>query len=120
MKNSINWFEIPTTDLARAAKFYSEILGEDIKPTREMETDMAFFPMDGTNVSGALIVGYSKPSSEGTRVYLNCNDKMDEVLSKVEAAGGKIDMPRTSIGEYGFTAMIVDTEGNTIGLHSMN
>jgi predicted enzyme related to lactoylglutathione lyase len=118
MDNSINWFEIPVTDLARAAKFYSEILGVEVKVTKEMDTDMGMFPMDGSNVSGALVIGYSKPSVDGTRVYLNCNGKIDEVLSRVEAAGGKIDTPKTKIGEYGWTAMIVDTEGNMLGLHS--
>jgi uncharacterized protein len=118
MSNAINWFEIPATNLNRAAKFYSEILGEEIKVTTMMGEEMAFFPTEKNEVSGALVTSYSKPSQDGTRVYLNCNEKLDSVLSKVESAGGKITMPKTSIGEWGWTAMISDTEGNIVGLHS--
>jgi len=62
-----------------------------------------------------------KPSTEGTMVYLNANPAMDEVLGKVEAAGGKVMMPKTAISpEIGHMASFEDTEGNKVGLHSQN
>ena len=60
-----------------------------------------------------------KPSQEGTVVYLNAGDDLSEPLSKVEDAGGKVILPRTSIGENGFIAHFIDTEGNRVALHSM-
>jgi predicted enzyme related to lactoylglutathione lyase len=60
----------------------------------------------------------SKPCGHGTRVYLSCEGVLDEVISRVEKAGGKITMPKTALGQAGWIAMIVDTEGNGVGLHS--
>jgi predicted enzyme related to lactoylglutathione lyase len=60
----------------------------------------------------------SKPSIEGTLVYFSSEDLTTE-LDRVEGAGGKIVVPKTEIGEFGFFAQIIDTEGNKVGLHSM-
>ena len=60
----------------------------------------------------------NSPSKNGTRVYLNCDGKLDAVLSRVERAGGKTVQPKTSIGKWGWIAFIEDTEGNVVGLHS--
>jgi len=60
----------------------------------------------------------NKPSANGTRVYLSCEGVLDEVIARVEKAGGKIVMPRTKIGEEGWVALITDSEGNSVGLHS--
>lgn len=126
MKNVITWFDVPTADFDRAVKFYSEILGEEIAVRDYMGQKLAFFPMDeGVPMSegvGGDIVPPSedyKPSENGTRVYLNCQGKLDEVLGRVEIAGGKVVKPKMSIGEPGWVAIIEDTEGNYIGLHSM-
>jgi predicted enzyme related to lactoylglutathione lyase len=54
----------------------------------------------------------------GTLVYFNCGDCAVEA-SRVEAAGGRVYKEKFAIGEYGFIAIAADTEGNTIGLHSM-
>ncbi|MBX9448725.1 MAG: hypothetical protein KL787_02945 [Taibaiella sp.] len=51
-------------------------------------------------------------------VYFGCEDCSVEE-SRVEAAGGKICQQKMSIGEFGFCSIVMDTEGNTIGLHSM-
>ena len=121
--NSLNWFEIPALDLGRSKKFYETIFDLEMN---EMEMDgmkMAFFPFaPGTGKANGGIAQSEghKPSMEGTVVYLNANPDMAPVLDKVEAAGGKILMPKTPIGENGFMAMICDTEGNSIGIHSTN
>ena len=53
-------------------------------------------------------------------IYLNGNPDVQKVLDKVEAAGGKILVPKTEISpEYGFMAVFIDSEGNRIGLHSI-
>ena len=122
MKNVISWFDIPTEDFERAVSFYSTILGEPVKVSEHMGAKMGFFPMDPDGMVGGDLVPPgcgNVPSKTGTRVYLNCDGKLDEVLSRVEPAGGKIVEPKVSIGEPGFIAFIEDTEGNIVGLHSM-
>jgi len=122
-KNAINWFDLPAADFDRAVKFYSAILGTEIKVGEHMGQKLGFFPCEGPlgqSVGGDLVppgMG-PKPSATGTCVYLNCEGKLDEVLGRVEPSGGKIMRPKMSIGEPGWIAMIQDTEGNTIGLHS--
>ena len=125
MKHAISWFEIGTTDLDRATKFYETIFGVSLFPMDLENIKMRMFPVDDPQdgIGGALVDsgGFHKPSStDGVLVYLNGNPDVQQVLDKVEAAGGKILVPKTEISpEYGFMAVILDTEGNRIGLHSI-
>lgn len=124
MNNAISWFEIGTTDLERATKFYETIFGVSLIPMDMENIKMRMFPVDnpGEGIGGALVDsgGFHKPSStDGPLIYLNGNPDVQNVLDKVESAGGKIIVPKTEISpEYGFMAVIIDTEGNRIGLHS--
>jgi predicted enzyme related to lactoylglutathione lyase len=121
MQNMINWFEIPTADISRAKKFYQTILDTEMNETEMFGTKMAFFPTDGSNISGAIVQGedYS-PSSQGALVYLNGGSNLETSLSKVAAAGGKVIVPKTQISpEMGYFAIFIDTEGNKIALHSI-
>lgn len=125
MKNAISWFEIPTTDIDRAQKFYENILGISMIPLEFPNIKMRMFPLDDmmTDVGGALVDsgGFHKVSAtDGPLIYLNANPDVQKVLDKVEAAGGKISVPKTQISpEYGYMAVIEDTEGNRIALHSV-
>lgn len=121
MKNSINWFEIPATDFTRAKKFYETILGAEIMEMPFPEGKYGIFPSDTqSGVGGGLVQGEGfVPSDKGTIVYLNGGEDLSLSLGKVESAGGKIVMPKTSIGENGFMAHFIDTEGNRVALHSM-
>jgi uncharacterized protein len=124
MTNAISWFEIPATDLDRATKFYEAILGISMIPMEMPNMKMRMFPLDDMmGVGGALIDsgGFHKPSStEGPLIYLNANPDLQLVLGKVEAAGGKIVVPKTEITpEYGHMAVFIDTEGNRVALHSI-
>src|SRR6185436_10200149 len=123
-KNAISWFEIPTTDLARAQKFYETIFDIKLNPLDLQQIKMRMFPIeDRMGVGGAVCYaeGFYKPSStDGPLIYLNANPDVQNVLDKVEGAGGKIMVPKTEISpEYGYMAVIIDTEGNRIGLHSV-
>ena len=125
MNNAISWFEIPATDLTRAQKFYETIFGITLNPLDLPNIKMRLFPIDDmiTGVSGAIVDsgGFHKPSAtDGPLIYLNGNPDLQLVLDKVETAGGKIMVPKTEISpEYGCMAVIIDTEGNRIGLHSV-
>jgi predicted enzyme related to lactoylglutathione lyase len=125
MKNAISWFEIGTNDLDRATKFYETIFNVKLAPLDLPNIKMRMFPLDDmmTQVGGAIVHsgGFHKPSStDGPLVYLNGNPDVQDILDRVEAAGGKIMVPKTEISpEYGYMAVIIDTEGNRIGLHSV-
>ncbi|HMS30119.1 MAG TPA: VOC family protein [Saprospiraceae bacterium] len=121
MINSINWFEIPVTDFERAKAFYSEILNTNIGEMPFPEGRYGILAYDQQGVGGGLVQGEGfVPSQTGTIVYLNGGEDLNVPLSKVEAAGGKVVMPKTSIGQNGFMAHFIDTEGNRVALHSMH
>ena len=121
-ENSLNWFEIPAIDIARAKKFYEAIFDIKMDEQEMMGMKMAFFPYEDMNgkVSGGLVQGpMHKPSADGAKVYLNGNPDLSVALGKVEAAGGKVVMPKTKISdEIGYMGFFIDTEGNAGALHS--
>lgn len=125
MKNAISWFEIPTTDIDRAQKFYEAIFDITMVPMDMPEMKMRMFPIDNPmeGIGGTLVDsgGFHKPSAtDGPLIYLDGNPDVQIVLGKVEAAGGQVLMPKTEIGsDYGFMAVFLDTEGNRIALHSV-
>jgi len=125
MQNAISWFEIPTTEIDRAQKFYETIFGVTMIPMDMPNIKMRMFPLDDmmTQVGGALVDsgGFHKASAtDGPLIYLNANPDVQNVLDKVVEAGGSIMVPKTEISpEYGFMAVFMDTEGNRIGLHSV-
>ena len=121
MKNAINWFEIPVKNFNKAKEFYETILGTEMNLMEAMGMKSAFFPADlETGIGGCIIQGEGyEPSAKGSLVYLNGGDDLSIPLSKVEAAGGKILMPKTAIGPNGFMAHFTDTEGNKVAFHSM-
>jgi len=121
VKNIVCWFDIPTLDFDRAVRFYSEIMGEPIVVSEFMGQTLGVFKTDDReSVTGDIVPPgpNHKPSPNGTRIYLSCEGKLDQVVGRVEKAGGKVLQPRFAIGEAGWIAVISDTEGNTIGLHS--
>lgn len=124
-KNPFTWVEIYVDDMSRAQKFYETIL--DIKltelpmPEGMGEMQMLSFPWaeNERGISGALVkMNDMKPGNGGALVYFTCDDCSVEE-ARVESAGGKVFQSKMSIGDYGFCSIISDTEGNTIGLHSM-
>jgi len=125
MKHAISWFEIPASDIDRAAKFYEAIFNVQLQPMDMPNIQMRMFPIDDpmTGIGGAVCKtdGFHNPSAtDGPLIYLNGNPDVQQVLDRVEAAGGKVIVPKTEISpEYGFMAVFIDTEGNRIGLHSV-
>ena len=123
-KNAISWFEIPTSDLNRAQKFYETIFDIQMTPLEMPNLKMRMFPIEDmvNGIGGALCKaeGFYKPSaSDGPLLYLNGNPDVQIVLDRIEKAGGKIVVPKTQISpEYGYMAVFLDTEGNRMALHS--
>lgn len=124
-KNVISWFEIGATDLDRATKFYETIFDVTLTPMDMDNIKMRMFPTTdmAEGVGGAVVDsgGFHKPSgTDGPLIYLNGNPDLQKVLDRVTDAGGTIMVPKMAISpEYGFMAVITDTEGNRIGLHSI-
>lgn len=122
--NPVCWFEIYVDDMSRAQKFYEAVLQvtlQELPSPQGFEGSMMTFPgnPEGMNANGALVKHeMGKPSAMGTIVYFGCADCANE-QTRVEQAGGKVLMPKFSIGEFGFCALVADSEGNTIGLYSM-
>ncbi len=120
-ENSLNWIEISVSDLSRAKNFYETVFNIEMDEMEMMGMKMAFFPMapmTGKANGGLCQSDMHTPSMDGVKVYLNGNPDLSVALGKVEAAGGIITMPKTSLGPNGFMAFFTDSEGNSIGLHS--
>jgi predicted enzyme related to lactoylglutathione lyase len=116
------WFEIPTTNLERATRFYNQIL--DITMTRQADgpfSNMALFPYSPPAIGGCVTQGRTPTQpGAGSIVYLNADPSLDAVLDRVEPAGGKILAPRTALPEgMGYFAEITDLDGNVVGLHAV-
>jgi predicted enzyme related to lactoylglutathione lyase len=120
MANAINWFEIPVVDFGRAKKFYNTIFGFTMHEQEMGGYMMGFFPGDPNSVCGAICRGEGyKPSAEGSLIYLNADGKIDEIIGRIENAGGKMVMPKTLVtDDIGYIAYFKDTEGNKVALHS--
>lgn len=123
MKNAISWFEIPVLDFDRAKNFYESVIAAEmhVMEMDQMGSKWAFFPFDMENggVGGSIIKADGcNPSRDGVLIYLDGGDDLASPLSRVIEAGGTIEMPKTSIGENGFMATFIDTEGNRVALHS--
>jgi predicted enzyme related to lactoylglutathione lyase len=123
--NVLTWFEIPVTDLKRAKMFYETILDIEMTVRVDGEDEGAFFPYNPNVIqatSGRVTGVLSKskrnsPSGNGTMVYINASPDIQLVIDKVELAGGKVIVPKT-VMPFGSIAVIIDSEGNRIGLHA--
>ncbi len=124
-QHSVSWFEIPTTDINRAQKFYETILDIEMVPMNFPNLQMRMFPVQdpmGGGISGALTHApeFYQPQQNGVLVYLNANPDVQLVLDRIVAAGGKIVVPKTEVSpEIGFMAVFIDSEGNRVALHSI-
>jgi predicted enzyme related to lactoylglutathione lyase len=123
-ENAINWFELSVSDIKRATDFYETIFGISMEQRERAGMKISVFPAGNMSgkVSGSLVESpRHKPSADGAKIYLNANPDLSGTLTKVEKAGGRINMPKTLINdEVGYLASFTDTEGNTVALHSIN
>ncbi len=125
MNNPVGWFDIYVDDLSRAQQFYESVLDvklDDFSDPSDPQIQMKSFTsdMEKYGATGALVKMESiKAGQNSVVVYFSCGDCAIEE-SRVESAGGKVERPKFSIGEYGFISLVQDTEGNTIGLHSIS
>lgn len=123
----VGWFEIPVMDMERAVTFYNEIFQIEISIHKLDNLVMGWFPFaddpEAKGASGSLVYNEEsyRPSTDGTLVYFTSRKgDINDELSRIEQAGGKILQSKTQISEdHGYMALILDTEGNRIALHSL-
>jgi uncharacterized protein len=122
-RNIVGWFELYVQDMERAKVFYQNTFQVTLERLESPDIELWAFPnpmgMNTPGCPGALVKMTGKDSGVGgTIVYFSCADCAVEALRAVQN-GGKIHKAKMSIGQYGFIVLILDTEGNMIGLHSM-
>ncbi|WP_298425709.1 VOC family protein [uncultured Kordia sp.] len=118
--NPVGWFDLNVANLDRAKKFYETVFNLKLSDAPIEWGKQSFFPFnhESSNISGALVEKTDfVPSSNNTVVYFETEDNIAEE-QRIEMAGGKMVQPKMSIGEFGFISIFIDTEGNTVGLHS--
>ena len=122
MSSVINWFDIPATNLERAVSFYESVLGIKLIQENMLGARMAIFPAKPGEATGAIMAREGvTPGTTGSTLYLKAGNDLSAALSRVEAAGGKVVFPKTFIKEgFGYFAILLDSEGNSVGLHSPN
>ena len=117
--NQIVWCDIPVKDLDRAINFYSAVLGQPVKKETHEGFSFGLLPHVQDSASGCLAVcDDNQPSANGPLIYLNCAGRLDAAIAAVTANGSKVVTPKHPIGPYGFRAVVLDSEGNRIALHS--
>jgi len=121
MTNSVNWFEIYVDDMSRAKAFYESVFGVKLSKLDNPDLEMLAFPSDQNSygTSGALVrmPGFDA-GANSVLVYFHCDDCAVEA-ARAAKHGGRIKKDKWSIGKYGYIALVIDTEGNMIGLQSM-
>jgi uncharacterized protein len=121
-RNVVGWFELYVQDMERAKAFYQKTFQIALERLESPGLELWAFPMgmDNPGCPGALVKMPGKDSGVGgTIVYFSCADCAVEASRAVQN-GGTVQKEKTSIGQYGFIALVLDTEGNMIGLHSMD
>jgi len=115
------WFDIPVRDIDRAVGFYSAVLGTTLRKEQAGPgAAIAALPHTEGAIGGSLVQNMdAKPSESGPLLYLNANGRLNEALTAVEKNGGRIVAEKHSIAPFGFRAVVIDSEGNRIALHSM-
>ena len=119
MENQIVWVDIPVIDLDRAIAFYAALLDGDVKKEVFEHFRFGLLPHAHTNVSGCLIESPKEHIAEhGPLLYFNVEGRLEQAIAKAKAFDVEIIEEKFQMGEHGFRAIIRDTEGNRIALHS--
>ncbi|HEX5608197.1 MAG TPA: VOC family protein [Candidatus Binatia bacterium] len=119
MANQVVWCDIPVRDLERAIRFYSAVLGLDVKRHDFSGVTVGILPHDEGEVGGCLLTNQEEqPGKDGVMIYLNASGRLDEAVAAVPVNGGSVIKPKHAIGPFGFRAIVIDSEGNRVALHS--
>ena len=116
---AVTWFEIPVRDFARALGFYEALVGAPLRVGDFLGQRMAVFPYEAPGVGGCIAEA-EHPTPHGTIVYLNVDGRLDAALAAAVGAGGRVESPKTELSNgIGWSAHVIDSEGNRVGLHAI-
>jgi uncharacterized protein len=122
--DTLCWTDIPVTSLDRAIRFYSAVLGQPVRKLSDGGMEYGLLPHEEASASGCLCVRSDSggvdntPSANGPLIYLLVEGRLEQAVDAARKNGGKILRERQQIGEHGFRALIIDSEGNRIALHT--
>ena len=122
--DTLCWADIPVTNLDRAIKFYSAVLGSEVRKLADGKAQYGLLPHDQGNSSACLCLRSdsggldNRPSANGPLIYLLVDGRLGEAVEAARKNGAKILRERQQIGEHGYRAVIIDSEGNRIALHT--
>ena len=121
MNSAVTWFEIPASDLDRAATFYAQVIGRQLERQTMGPMEMAVFPYEqASGIGGCVLKTDAVKPGQGSIVYLHVGKDIDTALSRAERAGGRIAFQKTALpNDMGYYAHIIDSEGNRVGLHAV-
>ena len=121
MSNTFVWVDIPVADLDRAIAFYGAVVGQPVDKIGGPGFNFGLFKHEGNQVGGCLVEqeGHAQPSLNGPLVYLDASGRLDAAVAAAEQGGGRVLKAKHSIAPNGFRAVIADSEGNRVALHSM-
>ncbi len=118
-QQNVVWFDIPVRNLERAIGFYSALLGKRVAREDMPGMSLGILPHDDDTVGGCLFHRPEDPPSvQGPLLYFNVAGRLDAALAAVEQNGGRVLTPKHSIGPHGWRAVVLDSEGNRIAVHS--
>ncbi|TAF31530.1 MAG: VOC family protein [Cytophagales bacterium] len=117
--NPVGWFDLQVANLERAKQFYETVFNVKLVDLPLEWGRQSLFPFNPTspNISGALVEKPDMQPSASTIIYFETENCVTEE-QRIEEAGGKVVQPKMNIGEFGFVSIFIDSEGNTVGLHS--
>ncbi len=115
--NQVVWFDIPVLDLDRAIRFYTAVLGSPVTRHDSPGHAVGVFAHSGDSVGGCLVTS-GRPGTDGPLIYLNATGRLDQAVAVVAAHGGAVLEPKHSIAPHGWRALVRDSEGNRVALHS--
>lgn len=116
---NVVWFDLPTRNLDRAIAFYSAVLAKKVEKQEVPGMSLGILPHDDNNIGGCLFHKPDEPPGvHGPLLYFNASGRLDAAIAAVEMHGGRILQAKHSIGPHGWRAVVLDSEGNRIALHS--
>ena len=122
MADQVVWFDMPVQDLDRAIRFYGTVVGVPPQKQEPRSSRSPSCPVPRRTTSPARLTpmkaDVDPPPRKGVLLYFNCQGRLDDAIAAVEPNGGKVIETKHQIGPYGFRAVVLDSEGNRIALHS--
>ena len=119
MSQPIVWIDIPVRDLDRAIRFYGEVLGQPVRREQFAGAALGVLTHEGGTAGGCLYASETdRPSDHGPLLYFNCNGRLDQAIAAAQRSGGRVLEGKHAIAGHGHRAVVLDSEGNRIALHS--